>query len=74
MPPPYVSHFVTPSTTELPWRVATRGTDNTRAFSVQGVQYKSGTFANLKVFGEPGDPYSQILSHLRHGDEIVCTG
>ena len=45
-----------------------------RTFRVVGVKYREGKHANLKVYGEAGDPYSEVLSLLRHGDEIVCTG
>ena len=31
-------------------------------------------FANLKVYENPGDPYCEVLSFLRHGDVIVATG
>jgi|AntAceMinimDraft_1070359.scaffolds.fasta_scaffold75285_2 hypothetical protein len=30
--------------------------------------------AQLQVYGEAGDPYGEVISFLRHGDEIVCTG
>lgn len=45
-----------------------------RTFRVMGVNYREGAYANLKVFAEPGDPYGKVISLLRHGDEIVCTG
>jgi len=43
-------------------------------YRVMGVEYREGMFANLKVFKEPGDPYGEVVSHLRHSDEIVSTG
>jgi len=61
-------------------RVAVRGSNAEeeanigRTFRVIGVNYKEGAYANLKVYGEAGDPYGEVLSFLRHGDEIACTG
>lgn len=45
-----------------------------RKLRVTGVNYSEGKFANLRIYAEPGDPHGEVLSFLRHGDEIVCTG
>lgn len=41
---------------------------------VKGIEFREGKFANLKVYAEPGDPYGEVLSFLRHGDEIFAVG
>jgi histidine triad (HIT) family protein len=43
-------------------------------FKVTGVRYRDDKYANLKVYGDCGDPYDEVLSYLRHGDEILAVG
>ena len=45
-----------------------------RKYRVVGYEYKPGKYANLKVFEDCGDPYSEVVSHLRHGDIVEATG
>jgi len=43
--------------------------------STIGSKYRvvCGSHAMLNVYSEPGDPYGNVLHHLRHGDEVVAT-
>lgn len=43
-------------------------------FKVTGIKYRDNKYANLKVFGDCGDPYGEVLSFLRHDDEIIAVG
>ena len=45
-----------------------------RKYRVVGYEYKPGRYANLKVYEDCGDPYSEVVSHLRHGDIVEATG
>ena len=45
-----------------------------RKYRVVGYEYKPNRYANLKVYEDCGDPYSEVVSYLRHGDIVEATG